>query len=71
MPFVCESDMSEMKVRMFRCMQCMHALKKLECGEVFIHTAQIVKHSFNITLSVSRGRVAFQVRWREWTGLPF
>ena len=33
--------------------------------------AHVANYSFNITLSVSRSRVAFQVHLREWTGLPF
>ena len=44
----------------------MRAVKRLSSPP-----AQIVKYSFNITLSVSRSRVAFHVRLRDWTGLPF
>ena len=47
------------------------AVKRWVQYGVFCSPAQIVKFSFHITLSVSRSRVAFQVREHESTGLPF
>ena len=52
--------------------QCMNALKNMRAVRCFsAPPAQIVKYSFIIMLSVSRSRLTFPVRWREWTGLPF